>query len=373
MDRPMSIRVLHLGSPNGLYGAERWILALVRHLDQTVESHVGVILDAPDLDPPLLREAMRLGLATVAVDAPGRFNLAAVHGLRDYIRRNRIDILHTHFYKTDLIGLLAARGTACKLVTTPHGWSTQAGLALRLYEALDRLLFRCFDAVAPLSPDLMRELEGKAGKGLRYIQNGVDIGEIDAAVEVAPEAQEWKARADFIIGYVGQLISRKGIDTLLKAFAKLPIPKARLVLIGEGPQRVELWGLARSLGVESRVDFLGYRKDRLGLLRGFDVFALPSLLEGIPRCLMESMAAGVPIVSSDIPGSRELIDAEITGLMFTPGDTDGLLNAITRLADPALRRALADAARDKVVQQFSAGAMARSYIQLYTELAARVT
>jgi glycosyltransferase involved in cell wall biosynthesis len=105
------------------------------------------------------------------------------------------------------------------------------------------------------------------------------------------------------------------------------------------------------------------------LLRGVDVFVLPSLLEGIPRCLMESMAAGVPIAASDIPGCRELIEHGVSGLLFQPGDVGGLVHAMQALHDPALRRSLSVAAREKVVAEFSAAAMARAYTDLYGRVA----
>jgi glycosyltransferase involved in cell wall biosynthesis len=364
-----AIRILHLGSPNGLYGAERWILALVRHLDPgEAESHVGVICDEPGLDPPLLREAAALGLPILAIDAPGRFNRASVRKLRAYIRANDIQILHTHFYKTDIIGLLAVRGTNCRIVTTPHGWSTQAGMALRAYEAIDRLVFRFFDAVVPLSPNLVEELRPKVGSRLRYIQNGVDISEVDAVTDPAPESLDWRNDGQFVVGYIGQLISRKGIGTLLEAFARLGQDSVRLVLVGEGPQRAEFEALADALGIRPRVSFLGYRQDRLALLRGFDVFALPSRLEGIPRCLMEAMAAGVPIVASDIPGCRDLVESGATGLLHQPDDVEGLSAALKDLQNPVLRRRLAMAARIKVEREFSASAMATSYSRLYRDL-----
>lgn len=365
----MAIEVLHVGSPNGLYGAERWIIALVRNLDTSkVRSHVGVILDEPGLDPPLLREACALGAESVAIDAPGRFNLSAARQLRAYIRKHRIQVLHTHFYKTDIIGLLAVRGTSCKLVTTPHGWSAQAGIALRIYEALDRRVFRFFDAVVPLSPALHAELGRFAGSRLRYIQNGVDISEIDADPSPAPESAEWRRNGELVIGYIGQLITRKGIETLLRSFARLPRGRARLVLVGEGPQRMEFEALARELSIADHCQFLGYRKDRLSLLRGFDVFVLPSLLEGIPRCLMEAMAAGIPVIASDIPGCRDLIEPDSTGFLFPPGDSERLLSLLQRLDDPDLRDSLRIAARQRVVENFSAAAMAHQYTQLYSEL-----
>lgn len=363
------VRVLHLGSPNGLYGAERWILALVKHLDPVgVESHVSTICDEEGLDPPLLREAAALGAVTAAIGAPGRFNWSSVRQLRQYITTHGIQVLHTHFYKTDIIGLLAVRGTSCKLVTTPHGWSTQAGLALRIYEMLDRFAFRYFDSVAPLSPQLTRELERWAGPRLRYIQNGVDISEIDAVPESAREAHATRKSEGLVVGYIGQLIPRKGITTLLQSLTAPSLQNVRLVLVGEGPQRSELEALAQSLGIASRVEFLGYRKDRLALLKGFDAFVLPSLLEGIPRCLMESMAAGVPVIASNIPGCRDLVKPGVTGLLFNPGSVDQLIQALTAIRDQSLRKSMASAARLEVEQNFSAAAMAAAYQVLYRQL-----
>lgn len=130
------IRVLHLGSPTGLYGAEQRILALLNNMDRSrVDSIVAVIRDDPTLGADLCTEAGRQGFRTRVFEAHGKVNWSAVRMLKAYLRQERIDVLHTHGYKTDVIGLLAARGTLCKLVSTPHGWSKQAGLKLRLYEA----------------------------------------------------------------------------------------------------------------------------------------------------------------------------------------------------------------------------------------------
>ncbi len=365
------LRVLQLGSPTGMYGAERWILALVKHLDPAeVESIVGVIVDEPGLEAPLLKHAAGLGFRTVAIEAMGRVNRAAVRRLREYLLREDIDVLHTHFYKSDLIGLLATRGTRVKLVTTPHGWSTDAGPALKAYEALDRAAFRWFDAVVPLSDDLHAGLVGRAGPGLQLIRNGVDLGEIEAVTTPAAEAVAWRAAGEFVVGYVGQLIPRKGLDVLLRAFGAAELPSGRLVLVGEGPQRGDLVTLARQLGIAPRTEFLGFREDRLALLKGFDVFVLPSRLEGIPRCLMESMAAGVPIVVSDIPGSRDLIGPGPTGLVFPMDDVAALASRLTECVPAATRRQLAEAGRRFVHERYSATAMATAYARLFRALAA---
>lgn len=377
MQKLKKIRVLQLGSPTGLYGAERWILALVRHLDPSeVHSIVAVVRDDPELDPPLIRHAKELGFATHVIEAVGRFNLTAVRKLRKYLVNKRVDVLHTHFYKTDLIGLLAARGTDCHLVATPHGWSVKAGLALKVYEAIDKMAFKWFDAVVPLSNDLYAGLRDVVGDRLRMISNGVDIGEIDSVIQLAPEACAWRERGEFVVGYIGQLIARKGLDILLQAFAELRVQgerPTRLVIVGDGDQRAALEALSHSLGISERVSFLGYRVDRLEILKGFDVFALPSRLEGVPRCLMEAMAARIPVVASDIPGSRDLVISGETGLLFPLDNVATLTAMLRKLAKEPLRSRLVAAGRECVLSNYSATTMARQYAEVYKELVARTS
>lgn len=370
------IRVLHLGSPTGLYGAERWILALIRYLaPEEVESVVGTIKDVPGPEPALCRQARQLGAPTCVFEAHGKLSLGAVKALAHYIRDNAIDILHTHGYKSDLLGLCAARLGGCRAVSTPHGWSVNAGLKLQAYEALDRIVLGLFDAVAPLSDELYAGLAGGwwRPRMLRLIRNGVDLSEVDEPGEVAevmPGRQGTGGSRR--IGYVGQLIPRKGVETLVRAFARLQIPGKELHVVGDGPERPTLERLANSLGEGERVRFLGYRQDRMALLKSFEAFVLPSSLEGIPRCVLESMAAGVPVVASDIPGCRSVMQHDVTGLLFPPGDVASLTGCLERLlADEELQKSLAARARALVRSEFSAQTMAAHYVQLYRELAAQ--
>ena len=366
------IRVLQLGSPTGLYGAERWILALVKHLSTAqIESIVGTIKDAPGEAPPLCQQAAALGIRTVVFESQGRLSLKAIGLLREFVRSNRIDVLHTHGYKTDILGWLGTWGTPCKVITTPHGWSADAGVTLMVYEALDRIAFYGLDAVVPLSADLhagLRRLPGLSRK-LHLIENGLDISELDSTHTLAPELIRCRDSGCRVIGYIGQLIPRKGIETLIRAFAALQFENRVLCIVGEGPQRSDLESLVRRMGEGERVRFFGYRPDRIALLKGFDVFVLSSSLEGIPRCVLEAMAAGIPVIGSDIPGCRELIEAGKTGLLFEPGDVGGLTAALQRIfADDRERMVLAHAASLLVRTRFSAEVMAARYADLYARL-----
>jgi len=368
----MCIRVLQLGSPTGLYGAERWILALVKHLDsKKVNSWVAAIKDDPRLEVPLCKEAEKLGIPSHIFEAYGRINLAAVKQLRSFIHENGIHILHTHGYKTDLMGLLAVRGSRCKLVSTPHGWSKLADFKLSCYEMLCRCIFPFFDAVVPLSDQLYRSLQrlpGMNGK-LHLIRNGVDISEIDAVREVNGEITSWKEKGAFVIGYVGRLIPSKGLDVLLNAVAHLDSVNWRLAVVGDGEQRSELESLASKLGVDKRVQFFGFREDRILFLQGFNLFVLPSRTEGTPRCLMEAMAARLPVVVTDIPGCRTLVTNNRTGLLFPLDRAEKLANAIKKVAfESSLGKSLANNGRELIGRSFSAARMARDYEKLYSSL-----
>lgn len=364
-------RVMQLGTAGPLYGAERWILALCRSLDpEQVESHIAVINDLADATTsPLTAAAQELGLNAYDFAAPGKFSLTGVRTLRDLIRQHRIEIVHTHGYKADAMALLAVRGTQAKVLATPHGWSHDAGLKLRLYEWLDRQMFQLVDAVAPLSPDLAQSLEpslGRSGK-LTLIPNGVDLIEIDSATGIDPQIAELHQRGP-VVGYVGQLIARKDIPTLLRAFAAWDRSDASLVLVGEGDQRAALEADATALGIAPRTLFAGWRPDRIHWIRGMDLFVLPSMVEGMPRCLMEAMAARVPVAASDIPGSRDLVRHGETGQLFPPGDVAALIACLKSLDDQSHLQAMVATARHEIEAEHSGASMARRYERLFAEI-----
>jgi len=374
MTKTAKLRVLQLGSPAGLYGAERWILALVKHLNsERFESIVSVIKDDVGQNAPLCQEAKKMGFSVHLFEGQGKVNFNVVCQLHRFIVQNNINVLHTHFYKTDYIGYLATRRTKCKIVSTPHGWSKKMDAKLWCYEMLDRLIFPFLDAVAPLSEELyapLAKIPGMRDK-LYFIRNGVDLSEIVESQAINPDLLEQKRLGAFILGYIGQLIPRKGLDTLIKALARVKCLPWRLYLIGDGPQKEELKEIARKEGILKQIHFMGFRQDRIDFLRGFDAFILPSRLEGIPRCLMEAMGVGVPAIASNIPGCNDLIQDQRTGVLFDVDDDAMLATIIEKLAEAnGLRQRLAFNAMDYVHKFYSATRMAEDYEALYEKLSA---
>lgn len=367
------LRVLQLGSPAGLYGAERWILALVKHLDTTrVESIVSVILDGNEQDGPLCQEAQKLGFRTHYFKGQGKINLSVINQIQRFIVQENIAILHTHFYKTDIIGYLATRGTNCKIVSTPHGWSKNVDFKLWCYEKIDRLLFPLFDAVVPLSEELNDSLARIPGlkKKLHFIRNGVDLAEIYESKTIHPNLLAQKQGGKYIIGYIGRLIPGKGLVTLIKALAQTDSIPWQLYLIGEGPMKQELEELAQDFGIIERVHFLGFRPDRLDFLRGFDVAVLPSKQEGIPRCLMEAMGAMVPVIASNIPGCRVLVQDKRTGYLFDVGNHQMLREVIESVCfSEQERKNIAQNGEKMIHEHYSFVRVAAEYEKLYYKLA----
>lgn len=364
------VKVLQLGSPTGLYGAERWILALIKHLDPTkIESWVASIRDEPHLKVPLCIEAQKLGVRTHIFNCYGKINFSAIQQIKEFIRQNGIDIIHTHGYKADLIGYFATRGTSCKIVSTPHGWTRSRDLKLKIYANLDRMIFPLLDAVAPLSDELDRQLRRIPGlkSKLHLIRNGVNIDEIKDVGHIAKEISAFKSNGEVVIGYIGRLTPGKGLDILLNAVKEYGEPNWRVAIVGDGEQCAELQSMVTDLDIGNRVTFFGFRPDRLAFLKGFDVFVLPSRSEGIPRCLMEAMIAGVAVVASDIPGCRYLVDGKTTGLLFQ-SDRE-LAESIKRLiSDPLLRESLSRSGQEFIQQRFSAARMAKQYEELFFTL-----
>jgi len=279
--------------PTGFYGAERWILALAKYLDpQQVSCDLAITSEPTNQDLELTRQYKQLGLETHEIAMRGKFDLAAISKLAKVLRNEDFDLIHTHGYKSDIIGLLAAKKAGIPCVITPHGFSTHMDFKLRIFSWLGGKALRRATKVVPLSQQLMKDCEQLRvpENKMMYIQNGVDLSEVEAQ-----EKPERQLGAPKRIGFVGQLISRKNVFDLLAVFDALHAkhPATRLIILGDGDQRAELEAHAQTLPSKANIEFLGFRNDRLELLKSFDLFAMTSTLEGIPRCLMEATEADI--------------------------------------------------------------------------------
>lgn len=350
------IRVAHFVSTSGLYGAERWVLALLRHMRSAESLLVTPSTDAPDL----LETARTQGIRGRYLGERGNYALVdAVRKLSALLVEERIDILHSHGYKSDIIGYLAARKAGTLVLSTPHGWDYEGGHKVWMYEKVDGWLLRRFDHVVPLSDGLARTLRGVAPERLTVINNFVDLESLPVPQQGDP----------LLISFVGRLVPLKRVQDLIAAIGRVRHPGVRLQVIGDGPMRGELADLALRLGLGDRVQFVGYRDDRLHLLNRSGIFVLPSATEGTPRSLMEAMGLRRVVIGTDIPGIRTLIRHRDTGLLVPVGEPARMAEAIDEALDLG-PEATAMAARGGqfIEEAFSARAAAQTYGQLYGRL-----
>ena len=369
---PKKINILQFICPTGFYGAERWILALAKHLPKNqIRCDLAVTLENNSKDLKLVKKYRRDYGETFEIPMSNRFDLSVIKKLVSLMKERDIDIIHTHGYKSDILGVIAARKAGIKCIVTPHGFENVKDPKLRLFIWLGSKAMGFADRVVPLSPQLMDDSRkiGVKEEKLVYIQNGVDLSEVDEQRHLENPLKHMDG--DKRIGFIGQMISRKNIFDILDIFEDLSTKhnNLSLIFVGDGDQRAELESYAEKLSSYAKIDFLGFRDDRLELLQSFDLFVMTSTLEGIPRCLMEACAMGVPVAAYDIPGIDQLITHEKTGLLATLGDTKTLTLYWEKLLfDNQSAMDLAENARQYVQCHYSAQRMADEYRELFTHL-----
>jgi sugar transferase (PEP-CTERM/EpsH1 system associated) len=358
---PGPIRVTHvvLGLATG--GLETVVLNLVRHSTRDRFAHRVVCLREPgDLAP--LVEAV--GAPVEALRARGRVR-TSVKLVRSLLR-TRPHVLHTHNPLPHQLGAIARVALRLPvLVHTKHGrnfphdpWAVRVG----------RWSSRASDVVVPVSQDaadVARGVERVPASKILVIPNGVDTARFRP-----PAAPRTAACAVT----VARLDPVKDIPGLLEAVAivRRRRPDFRLAVVGEGPDRPRIEEARRRLGLVEAVSLLGSRSDVPERLAEASVFLLGSVSEGISMTLLEAMAAGLPIVATDVGGNGEVVAHGETGVLVPPRDPSALADAVTGLlADPARLAAMGTAGRRRAEERFSVEAMVRRYERLYSELLSR--
>lgn len=364
------MHILQFICSTGFYGAERWILALCNNtVDKNVTYSLAVTDEAASQNLEIARHFKRDCGDVYELPMAHKFDFKAVSRLAEYIKANNIDAVHTHGYKSDILGVLAARKAKVPVIVTPHGFENAKDFKLRLFIWLGCQAMKYADHVVPLSPQLVKDVEAYniEKPQLVYIQNGVDLSEVEKFKQKPMALEKTKKR----VGFIGQMISRKNIKDLLDVFDALhqKMDDLELILLGDGESREELETYTQTLSSKADIHYLGYRDDRLDYLKSFDLFAMTSTLEGIPRCLMEACAMETPVAAYDIAGIDQLITNEQTGLLSPLGDKEHLLAAWEKiLSDQDYAKQLGKNACDYVNEHYSAKRMADEYVTLFNDV-----
>ena len=368
------MKVLQLISSGGYYGAENMLLNLVGEEEAAGSQNVlGVFDNRHQPNTELFGRARQKGIKTELVPCQGKVDWRVVGEIRRLIRTHDIDITHTHGYKADLYGYVAARRESKPVVATCHNWLTD-GAMLAAYNFLDRMALKQFDAVSAVSQTIAEKLLslGVRRQRITVIPNGIDVHAFDAVPFSALSAAA--TRKEHVIGIVARLDLQKGYECLLNAVAALrqSFPALRLVIVGEGPDREKIEQMVSRQNLSSVVTMAGRQSDMPAVYAGIDIFVLPSLNEGLPMTLLEAMAASKPIIATRVGAVPTVITDRETGLLIEPDDAAGLTNALAQLlAEPELCRRLAQKARAHVEQHYTSSAMSRKYLAMYRDVLTR--
>jgi glycosyltransferase involved in cell wall biosynthesis len=296
------------------------------------------------------------------VHCKGRADWRAVKQIEEYLQEDEIDIVHTHGYKADLYGFLAAWRSGKPVVATCHNW-VGGTTALGVYNQLDRMALKRFDALAAVSDSVAQRLldSGVPAEKIKTIANGIDV-------QAFENARGQTIRENKIIGIVARLDLQKGFEYLLRAIREICVthPALQVVCVGEGPDRNAIEMMIQEYGLQSNVLLAGQQSDMPAVYAAMDIFVLPSLNEGLPMTVLEAMAASRPVIATRVGAIPSVITDGENGLLVEPRDVKGLRDAIASLlSDPDRCQVLGERGHNWVSRNFTADAMALKYREMY--------
>lgn len=306
--------------------------------------------------------------------AYGPDGVAAWRLVRRLIRNGDYDVVQSQHEKSDLIAALVPQGRhRFRRISNRRDMGFHKSRKLRwLMRYLNRRFDRIVAPSATILESLMRE-DAVDPRRCVCIRNGVDTDRFAPADPT--RRNDLRARFGYgpqhlLIGCAARFWQVKRHEDLLHAFAQVlaRVPDARLVLVGEGPERSLIERVCTELGIGPAVNLLGARTDMPEILPAFDAFALTSSSEGLSNAILEAQACGLPVVATRVGGNPELVD-ESCGVLVPAFDPKAVAQALTHLLqDEALRHQLGSVARERVVRHHSLASMLDTYAALYREL-----
>lgn len=369
-------RVLILVKGLGLGGVERILSESIPYLSRDrFEYELCYFTPWKDDVVPNFEEA---GITTFCLDIARDHSPRNIARVRSFLRERRYDLIHSHSpFPSAVARMTAPREDLHGIVHTEHSLPGSRNWITR---AANRLTYPRCDAVVSVSRVVKAEVDkGRLfrPKSSRLIYGGIGeaaLADVSDEAVRAVRAELGIPQDDRVVGNVAHLRSQKGHEVWLKTAASVlqAIPNTTFVIVGREKQpglQVELEGLAARLGISDRVRFVGFRPDPYPYLASFDVFLMASEFEGFPIALVEAMAMGRPVVSTDVGGVSEAIGETETGLLAAAGDDAELARLVVALLEDAPRReAMGVRARARARTEFTVERMVELVEQAYDEL-----
>jgi len=328
----MKKRILVLITTEAAGGAERIILAQMKYFNKNkFELHVVT------LEKGYLESAFSNNHAHYfCLDSKREISLTAIKKLLWYVRKYKIDLVHTHLYRPDIYGfIIKLMIPRIKLITTKHNTNN---FRKKIYWGLlDKILSIPASQIIAVSQSVKKfisKYEFIPLERIKVIYHGVDISKFKRKINLTRLSKQLGIKnKDFVIGIVGRISEQKGHKYLFEAVAQLKnkIPCIRLLVIGVGELKEEMEQYTRDLCITDSVTFLGFRSDLAELYSLMDVLCLPSIFEGLGLVLIEAMLCNTITVGAKIHGIEEIISDGVNGFLFPPRDSNVLAKIIYRI------------------------------------------
>ncbi len=304
-----------------------------------------------------------MGIEVIALKMKSKFDLISLLKIFPYLREKKIDILHTHLYHSNIIGVLIKKWKKIPIfIYTSHGLPIKKNSPLSLVN--NSIMRKINHKIIAVSSDVKRKLincgKVKPGK-IIVVYNGVDADQFIFK----------KEEKDIFVGTIANLRLVKGHQYLLRAIPIVleSIPAAKFLIVGQGPLRKDLEQLAKRLKITKNVIFMGYQKGIAEILAKLTLFVLPSIREPFPVCLLEAMAASLPVVATSVGGIPEMVKDKETGLVVPPKDPEALAHAIlTLLQNGEKAKNMGIAGKKWVEEKFNITTMVRKTEDIYQDL-----
>lgn len=278
-------------------------------------------------------------------------NKIAYDNLNKVLRENDVDVIHCNTPVGGMVGRLCGKKNKVKkIIYTAHGFHFYKGAPLfnrTVLKWAEMLMAHWTDAIITMNQEdyeAARKFKLRNG-GKVYFVNGVGINlkDFEGLSHLRQQKREELGvkEDDIVLISMGDLVPRKNYGAAIRAIAKANDPRLQYMICGRGPELENLQALAKELGVENQIHFLGFRTDVKELLTGADIFLFTTRQEGLPRSMMEAMASGLPCVASAIRGNVDLIENGENGFTCLTDDVDGYAEAIAKIAaDGSLRETM---------------------------------
>ncbi len=355
------MKILHIDTERGFRGGERQVLWLVHGLKAAGHEQGAAVRPRSELGNILEREGMKVH----ELRRHQAWHPRTVAGLRKLARENSYDIVHAHTGNAHTLAWRAFSGRLPVIVTRRVDFAVKSNPLSRRKYTDPSIRF------AAISNGVRSVLiqGGVEASRIEVVPSGIDPDRVRNGKERAALRATWGLEEPGpLVGFIGAFVDHKDPLNLVNAVPMLQqhLPNAKVVFVGKGELRSQMEARAKELGAIDDVVFAGWREDIAECLGSFDIFVMPSKLEGLCTSLLDAQAAGVPCVATTAGGIPDIIEHECNGLLVPPRDSNSLGNALVRLwNDESMRQSFISAGKCVIERRFTKETMVAGTLEVY--------